>query len=194
MLEALPLVRAKVPETTLVIAGTGEDEPLARAAAERDPGITYVGGLAPAAVADLLQRSAVFVTAPRPTRVWNEQFGLVYLEAMACGLPVVTTACGTNHEAVPPPNARTEDDAEALAAALVPLLADPGLRREVGAFNRAYVEERHDVVVQAHRMGEAFTLAQDSVCVPESRRRDRPSCPGEQRLWRLLTRTRRGRA
>ena len=61
---------------------------------------------------------------------------------MACGLPVVTTACGTNHEAVPPPNARTEDDAEALAAALVPLLADPGLRREVGAFNRAYVEER----------------------------------------------------
>jgi phosphatidyl-myo-inositol dimannoside synthase len=160
VLAALPLVRAKVPETTLLIAGTGEDEPLARSAAERDPGVSYVGGLGPTDVAALLRRSAVFVTAPRPTRVWNEQFGLVYLEAMACGLPVVTTACGTNHEAVPAPNVRTEDDPEALAAALVPLLADPVARRELGAFNRAYVEERHDVVVQAHRMGEAFARAE----------------------------------
>jgi phosphatidyl-myo-inositol dimannoside synthase len=159
VLEALPLVRQKVPGTRLVIAGTGEDAGLARRAAARDPGVTYVGALPPAGVADLLRNSAVFVNAPRPTRVWNEQFGLVYLEAMACGLPVVTTACGTNHEAVPPPNARTEDDAEALAAALVPLLADPAGRAELGRANRAYVQDRHDVVRQARRMGEAFSRA-----------------------------------
>jgi len=160
VLEALALVRREVPETRLVIAGTGDDEPLARRAAEQDDGVTYVGALPPAGVADLLRRSAVFVTAPRPTRVWNEQFGLVYLEAMACGLPVVTTACGTNHEAVPPPNARTVDDAEALAEALVPLLTDPARRAAVGCANRAYVVERHDVVTQAQRMGEAFGRAE----------------------------------
>ena len=161
VLQALPLVRRRVPEARLVIAGSGEDERLARAAADADPGVRYLGSLPPAEVADLLRRSAVFVTAPRPTRVWNEQFGLAYLEAMACGLPVVTTVCGTNHEAVPPPNARVPDDVEALAAELVRFLADPDLRARVGRENRAYVEERHDVVRQAERMGAAFRRAEE---------------------------------
>ena len=59
----------------------------------------------------------MFVTAPRPTRVWNEQFGMAYVEAMACGLPVVTTICGTNHEAVAPPNLLVRDRTEVLAVA-----------------------------------------------------------------------------
>jgi phosphatidyl-myo-inositol dimannoside synthase len=37
---------------------------------------------------------------------------------MASWLPVVTTACWSNHEAVRPPNLRVADDAEALAEAL----------------------------------------------------------------------------
>jgi hypothetical protein len=48
---------------------------------------------------------------PRPL---HEQFGLACLGAMASWLPVVTTACGSNHEAVRPPNLRVADDAEAL--------------------------------------------------------------------------------
>ncbi len=52
---------------------------------------------------------------------------------MACGLPVVTTVCGTNHEIVVPPNERVVDDAGALAEALLGLLADPARRAAVGA-------------------------------------------------------------
>nr|WP_257910965.1 glycosyltransferase [Janibacter limosus] len=51
-----------------------------------------------------MRSAAVFTTAPRPTWKWTEQLGLAYLEALACGLPIVTTRCGTNDEAVQPPN------------------------------------------------------------------------------------------
>ncbi|HWH28675.1 MAG TPA: glycosyltransferase family 4 protein [Mycobacteriales bacterium] len=66
--------------------------------------------------------------------VWTEPFGLVPLEAMACGTPVVTTGTGgqaalLTHEhdcLVVPPG----DDA-ALAAAVERLAADPVLRRRI---------------------------------------------------------------
>jgi phosphatidyl-myo-inositol dimannoside synthase len=161
VLEAFALVRRSVPEARLVIGGTGEEEPLVRRAALADPQhVQYLGGLAPDRVRTVLQQASMFVTAPRPTRTWNEQFGLAYTEAMACGLPVVTTACGTNYEAVPDPNPRLPDDAEALAAAMVDLLQDRAKRLALGAFNREYVVEHHDVVTQAVRMGEAFAAAE----------------------------------
>ena len=68
---------------------------------------------------------------------WNEQYGLAYLEAMSSGLPVVTTRCGTNHEAVRGENLLVDDDAEALAAGLLTYLHDQERRRRVGAANRS---------------------------------------------------------
>ncbi len=73
--------------------------------------------------------------------------GLVYLEAMACGLPVV--ACESagavevvHHEhnglLVPP------KDPDALAAALRRLLADAPYRESMGNRARRYVEETAD--------------------------------------------------
>ena len=62
---------------------------------------------------------------PRATWKWTEQFGLAYVEAAACGLPVVTTVCGSNDEAVRPPNLLTANSAEAVADGLLGLLGDP---------------------------------------------------------------------
>jgi len=161
VLRAFDLVLGKVPEALLVIAGTGEDEAMAAEAARDRPGsIEYLGGLDQAGVADLMRRSAVFVTAPRVTRVWNEQFGLVYCEAMASGMVVVTTASGTNHEAVPEPNRRVPDDPASIADSILSFLLDPAHRYAVARSNRDYVVEHHDVHTQALRMGEAFANAE----------------------------------
>jgi phosphatidyl-myo-inositol dimannoside synthase len=161
VLRAFDIVLRKVPEARLVIAGTGEDEAMAAEAARSRPGsIAYLGGLDQVAVADLMRRSAVFVTAPRVTRMWNEQFGLVYCEAMASGMAVVTTASGTNHEAVPEPNHRVADDPMAIAESILAFLLDPTHRYAVARSNREYVVEHHDVRTQARRMGEAFASAE----------------------------------
>ncbi len=75
----------------------------------------------------------------------DEEQPLVVLEAMACGLPVVTTpegasdlvVDGINGIVVPP------GDPEALAAAANRLLEDPDLALRMGRNGRALVEERH---------------------------------------------------
>jgi glycosyltransferase involved in cell wall biosynthesis len=86
----------------------------------------------------LYREADVFVL---PT--WREGFPNVVLEAMAAGLPVVATPVGAIADAVRdgsdgllvPPR-----DAEALARALGRLVADPELRRAMGARARARVE------------------------------------------------------
>ncbi|MEO7981552.1 MAG: glycosyltransferase family 4 protein [Sporichthyaceae bacterium] len=157
VLEAFDLVRRQVPDAHLTVMGRGPLVPLVQTWSARTAGaVTYVGAGAPRDVAARLRSSAVFVTAPRATWRWNEQFGLAYLEAMSSGLPVVTTRCGTNHEAVPPPNPMVADDAEELADALVGLLDDPSRRAVLGAANRAHVLAHHELGEQTRLMGEAF--------------------------------------
>lgn len=157
VLEAMRVVRTSVPEARLLVAGRGPLEGLVHEAAARPgSGVQHVGTLDAPGVARLLREAAVFVTAPRPTWKWEEQLGLAYLEAQASGLPVVTTVCGTNDEAVKPPNSLVEDSVEAIADALVGWLVDADRRAEVGRANRERMVREHDLQTQCVAMGDAF--------------------------------------
>lgn len=157
VLDAFDLVRRQVPDARLVVAGRGPLAPLVEARAAASGGaVSYVGSLSGDEVADLLRTGAVFVTAPRATAVWNEQFGLAYVEAMASGLPVVTTICGTNHEAVLAPSIRVPDHVGALAEGLVHFLADPGLRRRIAPELRQVVVDRFERSQQLGALRAAF--------------------------------------
>ena len=99
---------------------------------------TFLGKIPYADMASVYQAADVFVC----PSVWDEPFGMVNLEAMASGLPVVGTCVGGIPEAirdgetgfvVPPA------DDEALAEALHKLLRDPVLRQRMAenSFQRA---------------------------------------------------------
>jgi D-inositol-3-phosphate glycosyltransferase len=93
---------ARVPEAELVVAGgTGEGDPdLARLqdlavrcrVADR---VRFLGPVARAEVPALLRSADAVVCAP-----WYEPFGIVALEAMACGRAVVATAVGGMQDTV----------------------------------------------------------------------------------------------
>lgn len=157
VLDAMRLVQQVMPEAGLVVAGWGPLRGLVEEAAA-DPArhVRLAGNLDAHGVADLLRSASVFTTAPRPTWKWTEQLGLAYLEAQACGLPVVTTRCGTNDEAVTAPNDLLDDDPEALAAGILRFLQDDAARAAAGRANRERMTAQHDLTTQCARMGEAF--------------------------------------
>lgn len=157
VLDAMAIVRRDIPDAELVVAGSGPLRGLVeRAAADPSANVRLLDNLDANGVADTLRSASVFCTAPRSTWKWTEQLGLAYLEAQACGLPVVTTRCGTNDEAVHAPNLLVDDDADALAAALVRFLTDEQLRASVGKGNRERMLADHHLPTQCARMGEAF--------------------------------------
>lgn len=101
--------------------------------------------------------------------VWpavNEAFGMAILEAQAAGLPVVAGASGgvgeiVGHDAtgrlVPPRNA------DALAAAVEPLLATAALREEFSRQALAKVAAEHDMAVAARSLNHVLSQLPESM-------------------------------
>jgi glycosyltransferase involved in cell wall biosynthesis len=86
----------------------------------------------------------------------------VILEAMACGLPVASTASSGVAEAVVDGECGLlvpQRDAEALAAALARLLADRELRRRLGSRARANVVDRFDRSAHLGRAADVLRAA-----------------------------------
>ncbi len=91
-----------------------------------------------ASVAELLACSDLFLL---PSE--NEAFGLVALEAMACGVPVVATDVGGVSEVVTPEAGgflAPVGDVDAMAAAGIAVLSDPDRWREASRAARAAAE------------------------------------------------------
>ena len=79
--------------------------------------------------------------------VWEEPFGMVAVEAMACGRPVIASRVGgLQHIVVDGETGLlfAREDAVGLAAALARLLDDAGLRADMGAAARRRVEDQYD--------------------------------------------------
>jgi glycosyltransferase involved in cell wall biosynthesis len=142
----------RLPEAELVVVGgpTADrlDEDLevrrlrdiARAAGVADR-VHFTGGVPSEEVAPLL-RSADVVLCPGD----YEPFGIVPLEAMACGKPVVASAVGGQLDTVADPGTGRlvpPGAPEALARAVGALLADPAQREVCGAAGRRRVLSRY---------------------------------------------------
>jgi glycosyltransferase involved in cell wall biosynthesis len=129
---------AMVPGAELLIAGgdaTTEAERERLAEVARACGVLervrMVGQVPRPRVADLLRSADVVVTVP-----WYEPFGMVPLEAMACGVPVIASAVGGHLDTVV--DGRTgvlvpPRDPDTLARRLRALLEDPERRAALGA-------------------------------------------------------------
>ena len=139
VVEAIP----QLPDTELVIAGgdgaadvasNSERQRLANLARQHGAAdrVRFVGQMSRAEMAALLRSADVVVCTP-----WYEPFGIVPLEAMACGIPVVGSAVGGLLDSVA--DGRTgilvpPRDSAAIARAVRTLLYSPERR---AAFGRA---------------------------------------------------------
>jgi len=140
---------ADVPGAELIVAGGGDpatDPEVARlSAVAEDCGVRdrvhFLGRIARAEVAGLIRSADLVVSVP-----WYEPFGMVPLEAMACGVPVIASAVGGHLDtvvdgrtgALVPPR-----DAAALAGRLRDLLTDDATRAAMGAAGAVRARSRY---------------------------------------------------
>ncbi len=142
VIELLPRLRERWPGLIYLIVGgasaEGNNRPqLEQQVAQLGLGDTvrFLGSLPPDALKQPLSAADVFVLSTR-----NEGWANVFLEAMACGLPVVTTDVGGNREVVDRDSLGIVvpfGDAAALEAALDQALETPWDRTEI----RRYAED-----------------------------------------------------
>ena len=145
LLEAWPLVRARVPEARLRLIGRAPTEPI-------PTGVDARGEVA--SIAAELRDASLFVL---PSL--QEGFGIVVAEALASGIPVVVTPCGGPEELVRRSGGGvvvTDFDPRTLADAVADALADPEVltdRRERG---REYVVSHHSPARLREELAAAF--------------------------------------
>jgi glycosyltransferase involved in cell wall biosynthesis len=155
LLQAFHRVADALPEARLLVVGEGplqpEMERRATAGGMRDR-VSFLG-VRPD-VPRVLGALDVFCL---PSR--TEGTSLSLLEAMACGLPVVATAVGGTPKVlageqagllVPP------EDPEALAAALLRVLADPAAARRMSEAGRRLACERYGLSVSVERYARLY--------------------------------------
>ena len=163
LIRASALLARDFPNLRVMIGGAGRDaDRLEKLIRRLHAPVELVGRVADDELVGWLGASDLMVMACR--RRWlgleQEGFGIVFVEAGACGVATVAGRSGGSHEAVEDgvtgvvvDNPR---DARVLALAMASLLSDASRRDELGSRAAVVARERFDWGVLAARLGEGL--------------------------------------
>jgi len=150
MIRALPAIRRRCPDVLYAMVGQGWEqtylEELARAEGVADA-VQFLGAPDDSALIEFYQQCDVFALPNRQVGWDFEGFGIAFIEAQACGKPVIAGASGGAPETMRPGETgmlvRAETP-EAVADAAVYLLDHPEVRTAMGERARQWVVEQFD--------------------------------------------------
>jgi rhamnosyl/mannosyltransferase len=154
LIEAMSNVQAH-----LVIVGDGQERERVENLGRTRLGdrFTYLPGIPEEELADVYRSADVFCL---PSTSEAEAFGLAALEAMACGVPVITTEVGTATSEI---NVDGEtgrvvapSNTGALSEALSYVLEDPARREQMGAAARARVLAEYSRDLMLRRVSQVY--------------------------------------
>jgi len=160
LIQAFSLIADKFPNAILRIAGDGQYRPAVEKTIEESAlgeRVSLLGSLSGEMVRREMSAADVFALVS-----WEEPFGVVYLEAMSEGVPIIcSTDCGINdvieqnvHGIAVPPR-----DVEATSIALARLLSNKSEREQMGRSARKLVCQRLTWDINAQRMLSLFQSA-----------------------------------
>ena len=163
LLEAVRHARKEIQDILLIVAGEGpalksiEKQLRAWRLGENVKLIGYMDRQKQ--LKDCYSAADAFVFASR-----TETQGLVLLEAMAAGLPVISTAHMGTCDILKPGSGSVvpEDDPESFARSMVKVLSDSQLRRALGVQARSYAAQWHSGVMAEKMMNLYEKLASGS--------------------------------
>ena len=183
LMRAFPLIKRAIPDARLIVVGAFTDKektPFVRyARARRLHGVHFVGYV-PGEELPHYYRTATVFCAPS---TGFESFGMILLEAMAAGVPIVASDItgyrsvvenGVEGLLAPPKNE------QALARAVIELLSDPARRASMSAAGQRKAAQ-HDWDLIAQRV---LTYYDQLIAARDARAASKRS-PGKRRMARM---------
>lgn len=150
MIRALEWLRPSFPDVLYAIVGDGEERQKLQsmvAKAGLEGHVQFLGELDDNRLIQCYQQCDLFALPNRQVGQDIEGFGMVLVEAQACGKAVVAgTSGGTAETMRVPETGRVVccDGPHELARTVIELLADPDMRHRMGAAGRRWTVERFD--------------------------------------------------
>jgi phosphatidylinositol alpha-1,6-mannosyltransferase len=177
MIRALQMIREQIPDALYAIVGDGEErqslESLVRELGLSDH-VRFMGEIVDRALIQCYQQCDLFVLPNRQVGQDIEGFGMVLVEAQACGKPVIAGASGGTAETMKIPDTGQVVDCtkpDELSAAIVQRLADRQQMDRMGECARNWAVSSFDwwsIANQASQLFEARSAQSQAACVMSS--------------------------
>ena len=147
LIKAIKIVKTKIPDIRLIVGGSGDlvkNYKFLAKKLELEKNVEFRGFIESDKLVDLYNQSELFVL---PSTGIQEGFGIVLLEALACGTPVITTnivgiakeikdnKCGI----IIPCN-----DAEKLAQAIIRIIKNINLQKKMIIKGKLLIQDKYD--------------------------------------------------
>lgn len=153
LINAIEIVKEKIPDVKCYLAGDGEIEKCRDIIQKKNlnDSIILTGWVGFDDKLDLLKKSSIFVL---PS--YNEGLPMAILESMACGKVVISTTVGAIPEVVKADNGILiqPGDVNALASAIIKYCNDLQAIRTVGKNNISFIRENYSMKVMHQRLAE----------------------------------------
>ncbi|MEV5609779.1 glycosyltransferase family 4 protein [Streptomyces sp. NPDC052225] len=170
LMKALPAILAERPGTRLLVAGRGDEkEAVASLPKEMRERVEFLGMVSDEDKARFLASVDVYV-APN---TGGESFGIILVEAMSAGAPVLASDLDAFAQVLDQGGAGelfTNEDADALAAAAIRLLGDPERRAELRERGSKHVRRFDWSTVGADILSVYETVTQGAAAVAADER------------------------
>lgn len=168
LIEALPAIKREIPDVLLLFVGEGPRKPHMESLISKyglEENVRFIGRIPYQDLPRFISMGHIFAM-PSRSRFFGlevEGLGIVYLEASACGLPVIGGSSGGAPDAVRQGETGfvvDGNDLQAIANRCIELLKDEELRSRLGENGRNWVEAEWRWEIWSKRFNELLAIAE----------------------------------